>query len=1145
MMTRLQQANAALREQRYEEAIRLYVQLILDESGLAGLACAELELARRRYRIERRRAPRLRVAVCGWNLQGNAAGRVDTLARLFEPLAQVEMIGSLFPWWGREIWAPMRDSRLPIHHFVVDDERHFLEQALRLVLAHPYDLVYLSKPRMPNILMGALYKLIWGARVWVDMDDDELAFTQASQAVSVRGYLQAQGELPRLQGLAEAEWTRLSVGLLDAFDGVTVANPALQRRYGGLVIPHARDPRLFTPSAERRVRERARLGIGVHERVIIFLGTPRAHKGLLETARALAGLRRKDVLFLLVGTFPTSQQHLKASLKALKGLRLRFLDDQPFERIPDLLACADLCVLLQDPSAPEACMQTPAKLSDALAMGLRVLAEPTPGLLDLAEQGAFIQVDRATLGETLARVLDRPAPPPVAHPVFESLLSVDAVRPRLAALLDAWAPADRPFPADLSVLCSQPSMGPLAKLACRIASPPRAAGPGSRVRPIVLIAGEGLEKPGFVYRVERYAEAFRKAGESTHILARTDLEDARTLALIDRAKVIFIWRADWQSDIEQVIRRAKRSGASVVFDLDDLMVRPELAEARYIDAIRFERKDASQVKRHYDKVRATLMAADFATASTHELAWHLRTVPGRRPTFVLPNGYAVETYAQSRVHARRRAANTDGLVRIGYAGGTRTHQADFRLCVAALAEVLGRYPHCRLVLFRHGSSAMLDVAEYPELRGCIGQIEWRDLVAHALLPSEVGRFHINLAPLETGNPFCESKSELKFFEAALAEVPTIASPTGPFRRAIEHGVTGYLAACRDDWIAALTSLIEDPERRARMGAAAHRRSLWSWGPTRRVEIARSFLDQLRPGRAASRAAWFETSESQRSLAKIPLAEYRVLVERTQERPSRVTVIVPLFNYAHFVEEALESVRTQTLRELDLVVLDDHSSDESVSVVADWIERHHARFNRVLLAQHVVNQGLGVSRNTAIDLADTLYVMALDADNRLLPACCEVCSDALEREGAAFVYPLIEKFGKATGHMGHSPFMPANLIPGNFIDAMAMLSKEAWAAVGGYTHQRTGWEDYDLWCRFVERGLHAVGLPEALAQYRVHGNSMLRTYTDQRANKLNIRNRLEADHPWLSLLAESVSHHVPFATDQFGRIKGETPALSDE
>ena len=138
--------------------------------------------------------------------------------------------------------------------------------------------------------------------------------------------------------------------------------------------------------------------------------------------------------------------------------------------MPELLAAADLIVLLQDPDSAAARVQTPAKLSDALALGLTVLAEPTPGLADLQEQGAFIPVTRATLVTALRTALEtgraQRTPPLAAHPVFERELSVQVNRARLHALVAATGSGVH-SPALLNPalqrLAALPSLGPLPR----------------------------------------------------------------------------------------------------------------------------------------------------------------------------------------------------------------------------------------------------------------------------------------------------------------------------------------------------------------------------------------------------------------------------------------------------------------------------------------------------------------------------------------------------------------------------------------------------------------------------------------------------------------------------------------------------------
>ena len=631
----------------------------------------------------------------------------------------------------------------------------------------------------------------------------------------------------------------------------------------------------------------------------------------------------------------------------------------------------------------------------------------------------------------------------------------------------------------------------------------------------IFVSGEPLSRPGYFYRVERYAKAAARIGLRTATLTMGDLKSGRPL--IKSAKFVYIWRAIWGPDLASFVQEAQRVGVPVVFDVDDLMVRPELATAEYIDAIRFNNFDPENVKRHYGKIRQTMVSVDFCTASTAELAWHMRKAPQPKPTFVLPNGYAEETYLLSRAAAR--AKPQDGLIRIGYASGTRTHQADFKVCAPAVAAVLREREDCRLVLFRRDTLTTLDLAEFPEFAGLEDRIEWRSFVDHHLLPTEVARFDINLAPLEVGNPFCEAKSELKFFEAAICDVPTIASPTGPFARAIDDGETGFLATTTEEWLVALQTLVSNADLRHKIGREAHRRALWPFGPLRRVDLVQSMIDQIDGGRRGAATFSRDVGLSDLPRRTVPLADRAIIFEHDDGRPAKASVVVPLFNYENYVVEALDSVAAQTLNDIELIVVDDCSTDQSGALVMEWMTRHRDRFRRMVLACHRENQGLGASRNTAFDLADTLHVMTLDADNRLLPGCCERLLSIMDREGAAFVYPTIRQFGDGSARMGEAPYRPAALIPGNYIDAMALISKEAWAAVGGCSTSRLGWEDYDLWCRFAERGFHGVHASEVLAEYRVHQSSMLRTATDKQKNKAALVEQMERDHPWLNLVEQ--------------------------
>ncbi|QEP42101.1 glycosyltransferase [Ectothiorhodospiraceae bacterium BW-2] len=429
--------NQAFRARDYAAAVQHYIQAVVDNPSLGSIVADNFKQARQRYRWLRDGCDTLSVAVCGWELSHNAAGRAYMLAQLYRCFTPVELIGCHFPHWGEQLWAPIRDTDIPHHTLVVEDEAQFVQQALQLVAAHPYDVVHFSKPRAANLLLALLYRAIWGARVLIDIDDSELAIVKASEPLSLNELMQ-QGAIPLLTELAGKQWTQLAVGAVDLFDGITVCNSVLQSQFGGSIIAHARDEAQFNPSIERRAQSRQRFKLAADKKVVLFFGTPRRHKGLVETAQALASLNRADTVLVVVGNF--RDHGLKQELLAVNGVDIRCFSDQPFAAAPDVVAMADLCVMWQNPDSAISRYQTPAKLTDALAMGVNVVTAPLPALLDWALQPGLFLAGLDQLAAALQQALDA-AGPPQRHPLFERELSFEVNRNRLQQCLKRTQPA--------------------------------------------------------------------------------------------------------------------------------------------------------------------------------------------------------------------------------------------------------------------------------------------------------------------------------------------------------------------------------------------------------------------------------------------------------------------------------------------------------------------------------------------------------------------------------------------------------------------------------------------------------------------------------------------------------------------------------
>lgn len=168
-------------------------------------------------------------------------------------------------------------------------------------------------------------------------------------------------------------------------------------------------------------------------------------------------------------------------------------------------------------------------------------------------------------------------------------------------------------------------------------SPPAARSPVDRsvgALRLMYISGEP-DIPGHQYRVARYAATAEALGAHTSWMRVEEI--AERLPEIRAAAVLVIWRAPWDERLASAIDAARYAGAKIVFDVDDLMVDPELARFDVIDGIRSSWLTEEGVRAHFARVRQTMSVADLCVATTEELANHMRRAS--MPTVVLPNGF--------------------------------------------------------------------------------------------------------------------------------------------------------------------------------------------------------------------------------------------------------------------------------------------------------------------------------------------------------------------------------------------------------------------------------------------------------------------------------------------------------------------------
>lgn len=358
------------------------------------------------------------------------------------------------------------------------------------------------------------------------------------------------------------------------------------------------------------------------------------------------------------------------------------------------------------------------------------------------------------------------------------------------------------------------------------------------------------------YRIDNIREAMGLKGFVTSVIAVNDLPEK--LASVHDHDLAVLFRACWDDRIRDLIDLCRVCNVPTVFDIDDYAFGFGHTDQRYGDIVPgWSRKLLDWYVNTTVDYHRTLIECDYFTGSTHYLVGKAEGLG--KPAFIIRNGLSrdlIEISMQARL--QRWFRERDDEVLIIYASGTRSHQRDFAIAVPSLARILKEKKQVGLMIIGH-----LNLDEYDELRLFMRRIVTFPFAFWKELPGIMAKADINIAPLEIGVPFCEAKSELKYFEAAAVGLPTVASATDTFRRAITDGENGLLCRTSEDWYDALDWLIENPREREALAEGAYRHSMAQYGPSSVAseavgtyrEIIRSYRSARGRGEKDLEVAW--------------------------------------------------------------------------------------------------------------------------------------------------------------------------------------------------------------------------------------------------------------------------------------------------
>jgi glycosyltransferase involved in cell wall biosynthesis len=309
------------------------------------------------------------------------------------------------------------------------------------------------------------------------------------------------------------------------------------------------------------------------------------------------------------------------------------------------------------------------------------------------------------------------------------------------------------------------------------------------------------------YRSERQAEELRLHGFKCSVTVQ---DNPLLPRYADRFQIFIFQKTIYSNTVAKMIENIKAQKKEIIFETDDLVF-----DLKYVKRMDFYQKLNPLEKKQYETgVGSEILKDDYVktcVTTTRYLADILRGY-GKK-VFVSTNklsNYDVEII--NNIFENKTKIDSE-KVKIGYFSGTASHDKDFETVKDVLTYILEKYPQVELHLY--GPLEIDNIYKKFDQR----------VKKHPLAPWEkylenIAGVDINIAPLEIGNPFCESKSAIKFTGSGLLGIPTVAAATQTFKETIEDGVDGFVAGDDEEWREKLEKLICSGDLRRQMGEVA-------------------------------------------------------------------------------------------------------------------------------------------------------------------------------------------------------------------------------------------------------------------------------------------------------------------------------------
>jgi glycosyltransferase involved in cell wall biosynthesis len=218
--------------------------------------------------------------------------------------------------------------------------------------------------------------------------------------------------------------------------------------------------------------------------------------------------------------------------------------------------------------------------------------------------------------------------------------------------------------------------------------------------------------------------------------------------------------------------------------------------------------------------------------------------------------------------------------------------------------------------------------------------------------------------------------------------------------------------------------------------------------------------------------------------------HQPFLEHLRHQQPLVSCIVPVYNKSAYLKETIDSLLTQSYSKLEILIIDDGSTDSSVAVANKIAADNPGRGIRVLSKR---NGGISDTRNFGLREAQGRVVLCIDGDDLVLPSFIERAVELMRREGANLVCSDVELFGTESGEWIPEPYDPFYVRYNNCIPTLAIFDRDLWLKTGGYKPAIPFAEDWEFFINCSRYDLVVRKIPEKLFRYRRTEGGLLTSY----------------------------------------------------